>query len=148
MADCGHPIPGDDVMGYITPEGKLQLHKRACETAVKLKTRYGNNIIACRWDTHKILLFDVSLQVRGIDSNGVLYAIADVLRKLSHFVVRRIELDTNDGIFEGKLTIGVFDTDDVQTICTELKMIENVTEAARIEVGEGGPARPTPPLYI
>ena len=59
-------------------------------------------------------------------------AIADVLRKLSHFVVRRIELDTNDGIFEGKLTIGVFDTDDVQTICTELKMIENVTEAARI----------------
>ena len=70
--------------------------------------------------------------MRGIDSNGVLYAIADVLRKLSHFVVRRIELDTNDGIFEGKLTIGVFDTDDVQTICTELKMIENVTEAARI----------------
>ena len=132
MADCCHPIPGDDVMGYITPEGKLQLHKRACETAVKLKTRYGNNIIACRWDTHKILIFDVSLQVRGIDSNGVLYAIADVLRKLSHFVVRRIELDTNDGIFEGKLTIGVFDTDDVQTICTELKMIENVTEAARI----------------
>ena len=55
-----------------------------------------------------------------------------MLRKLSHFVVRRIELDTNDGIFEGKLTIGVFDTDDVQTICTELKMIENVTEAARI----------------
>lgn len=129
---CCSPIPGDDVLGYITDDGVLQLHKRSCEEAVKLKTRYGNNIIACRWDTHKVLLFDVQLEIRGVDSQGVLYAIADVLHKLTHFIVKRITLDTDDGIFEGRLTISVYDTDDVENVCAQLKQIENVTEAVRV----------------
>ena len=129
---CCSPIPGDDVLGYITDDGVLQLHKRSCEEAVKLKTRYGNNIIACRWDTHKVLLFDVQLEIRGVDSQGVLYAIADVLHKLTHFIVKRITLDTDDGIFEGRLTISVYDTEDVENVCAQLKQIENVTEAVRV----------------
>lgn len=129
---CCSPIPGDDVLGYITDEGTLQLHKRSCDEATRLKTRYGNNIIACTWDTHKVLLFDVVIEIRGIDSQNVLYAIADVLHKLTHFTVKRIALDTNDGIFEGKLTISVYDTEDVQNVCKQLKQIENVTEAVRV----------------
>ena len=126
------PIPGDDVLGYITDDGGLQLHKRSCETAVKLKTRYGNNIIACSWDTHKVMRFDAQFEIEGIDAQGVLYAIADVLHKLTHFVVKRITLDTNDGIFEGRMTISVYDTEDVDNICRELMQIENVKKAARV----------------
>lgn len=129
---CCRPIPGDDVLGYITEEGGLQLHKRSCDTAVKLKTRYGNNIIACRWDTHKVMLFDVQIEISGVDSQGVLYAIADVLHKLTHFTVKRITLDTNDGIFGGQLLMSVYDTDDVEEVCRQLKNIENVTSAVRI----------------
>ena len=129
---CCSPIPGDDVLGYITDDGVLQLHKRSCDVAVKLKTRYGNNIIACQWDTHKVMLFDVKIEIRGIDAQGVLYAIADGLHKLTHFVVKRITLDTNDGIFDGQLTLSVYDTNDVDNICNQLKQIENVTKAVRV----------------
>lgn len=132
FADCCRPIPGDDVMGYITADGGLQLHKRSCETAVKLKTRYGNNIIACRWDTHKVFLYDVKIEIRGIDSQNVLYSIAEVLHKLTHFTVKRISLNTDDGIFEGYLIISVYDTNDVVTVCEKLKAIEHVTEAVRV----------------
>lgn len=130
--DCCHAIPGDDVMGYITADGGLQIHKRACETAVKLKTSYGNNIIACRWDTHKVLLYDVKIEIRGVDSQGVLYAIADVLHKLNHFTVKHITLDTNAGIFDGSIILSVYDTGDIETVCSSLKEIENVTEAVRV----------------
>lgn len=129
---CCHPIPGDDVVGYITADGGLQLHARSCDTAVKLKTRYGNNIIACRWDTHKVILYNAKIEIRGIDAQGVLYSIADVLHRLTHFVVKRIAIDTNDGIFNGYLIISVYDTDDVQTICEKLTQLENVTEAVRV----------------
>lgn len=132
MAKCCHPIPGDDVLGYITDDGKLQIHKRSCDEAVKLKTRYGNNIVACSWDTHKVILYDVNLEIHGMDSQGVLYAIADVLHKLTHFTVKRITLDTNDGIFSGRLLISVYDTDDVTTVCEQLKQIENVTSVSRV----------------
>ncbi len=132
IAPCCTIVPGDDVMGFITNEGKLQLHKQNCPEALRLKTSFGNNIIACRWDMHKSMLFDARIGIRGVDSKGVLYAIADVLQKLSLFRVKSITLDTKDGIFEGTLLISVFDADDIRTVCDRLKQIENVTRAARI----------------
>lgn len=132
FAECCHPIPGDDVMGYVTADGGLQIHSRTCETAVRLKAHYGNNIIACRWDTHKVLLYNVKIEIRGIDAQGVLYSIADVLNRLNRFTVKRIAINTDDGIFEGYLIISVYDTSDVSVICENLKQIENVTEAVRV----------------
>ena len=133
FADCCRPIPGDDVIGYLSPEHVFVIHKRKCADAVKLKTRYGNDIVACCWDTHKQLLFDVTIFLRGMDSQGVLYAIADVLHKLTQFQVKSITLSTTDGIFEGKLFMSVFDTADVQQVCDALMSIENITEAVRVE---------------
>ena len=133
FADCCRPIPGDDVIGYLSPEHVFVIHKRKCADAVKLKTRYGNDIVACCWDTHKQLLFDVTIFLRGMDSQGVLYAIADVLHKLTQFQVKSITLSTTDGIFEGKLFMSVFDTADVQQVCNALMSIENITEAVRVE---------------
>ena len=46
--------------------------------------------------------------------------------------MKRITLDTNDGIFEGQMIISVFDTADVTTVCNELMQIEHVTEAVRV----------------
>lgn len=133
IAPCCHPIPGDDVMGYISPQGTLDIHKRSCDEGVKLKTRYGNDIIACSWDTHRTQLFDTTIYIKGVDSHGVLYAIADVLHKQNQFVVKRITLETNNGIFEGSLDIAVFGTDDVKAVCESLLHIENVTKATRID---------------
>ena len=132
IAPCCHPIPGDDVMGYINAQGILEIHARSCEHATKLKTRYGNNIIATRWDTHKEKLFDALIGIKGVDSQGVLYAIADVLRGMSQFTVKRITLETTDGIFEGKIQVTVHDTEDVKRICDALKKIENVLKAVRL----------------
>ena len=132
IAPCCHPIPGDDVMGYINAQGILEIHARSCEHATKLKTRYGNNIIATRWDTHKEKLFDALIGIKGVDSQGVLYAIADVLRGMSQFTVKRITLETNDGIFEGKIQVTVHDTEDVKLVCDALKKIENVLKAVRL----------------
>ena len=78
-------------------------------------------------------LFKACIGIRGVDSHGVLYAIADVLHKLKQFVINRITLDTNDGIFEGKIDLQVYDTDDIKLLCDALRQIENVTKVTRID---------------
>ena len=52
MAECCHPIPGDDVLGYMDENDRIIIHKRQCPVAAKLKSSYGNRIIATEWDTH------------------------------------------------------------------------------------------------
>ena len=131
FASCCQPIPGDDALGYITPQGHLELHRRNCRKATEIKTRDGNNIIATDWQTSREPLFHTKIHISGVDSSGVLYAIADVLHRMNHFPVHHITLDTNNGLFEGHLDISVHDTNDIVHICQELTQIENVSKAVR-----------------
>ena len=67
MAECCHPIPGDDVLGYVDENDRIIIHKRQCPVAAKLKSSYGNRILATEWDTHKELSFLVYIYIKGID---------------------------------------------------------------------------------
>ena len=127
-----HPIPGDDVLGYIDPKNNLIIHKRNCETATKLKSQYGNRIIAADWQMHRTLFFPSTIYVKGIDSIGVLLSLAQAVKDLN-FDIKDFSLKTNDGIFEATFLVNVHDTTDVKRICSALKSIENVTKAIRIE---------------
>ncbi len=132
LAQCCRPIPGDDTLGYIDAKNNLIIHKRNCEVANKLKSSYGNRIIATAWDTHKILYFTTTIYIKGIDAQGMLCSIADVIHTQLNIEVSHITLDTNNGIFEGRIVVRVHDTEDVRNICNSLKHIENVIKVIRV----------------
>ena len=133
IASCCHPLPGDDVLGYITLNNTLEIHKRKCPTAMKLKARYGNNIIAAVWDTHGQREFEATVYIRGVDGRGVLYAISDLLHQQEHINLRHVAVDTNKGMFEGTLSFLVHDAEEVDDICRRLMQIENIEKAYRID---------------
>ena len=54
MAECCHPIPGDDVLGYVDENDRIIIHKRQCPVAAKLKSSYGNRILATEY-TQRII---------------------------------------------------------------------------------------------
>lgn len=133
MAECCHPIPGDDVLGYINEKEQIIIHKRQCPIAAKLKSGYGNQIIATEWDTHKALYFLVSIYIKGIDSMGLLNDVTQVISKTLGVNIRGLSMDTNDGIFEGKIQLYVHDVDDVKVICNSLSKLPNIKSAMRVE---------------
>lgn len=133
MADCCHPIPGDDVLGYIDEQNRVVIHKRQCPVATRLKSSYGNRIIATEWDTHKDLSFLVTIYIKGIDSMGLLNEVTQVISRQLNVNIRKLTIETNDGIFEGKIQLYVHDVDDVRTICNNLKQIQNIKQVTRVE---------------
>ena len=133
MAPCCHPIPGDDVLGYIDDQNRVVIHKRQCPVASRLKSSYGNRIIATEWDTHKDLSFLVTIYLKGIDSMGLLNEVTQVISRQLNVNIRKLSIETDDGIFEGKIQLYVHDVDDVRTICNNLKQIQNIKQVTRIE---------------
>ncbi|WP_071147858.1 RelA/SpoT family protein [Bacteroides ihuae] len=133
MADCCQPIPGDDVLGYIDENERIIIHKRQCPVAIKLKSSYGNRIIATSWDTHKTLSFLVYIYVKGIDSVGLLNEITQVISQQLNVNIRKLAIETNDGIFEGKIQLYVHDVEDVKQICDNLLKVNNVKLVTRVE---------------
>ena len=71
--DCCHPIPGDDILGFIDNKNQVELHKRNCPVASKLKSSYGNRILDAKWEMHQRMLFDATIEIRGIDRKGMLH---------------------------------------------------------------------------
>ena len=133
MAECCHPIPGDDVLGYIDEQNRIIIHKRQCPVAAKLKASYGNRIIATEWDTHKELSFLVTIYIKGIDSMGLLNEVTQIISRQLNVNIRKLTIETNDGIFEGRIQLYVHDVDDVRTICNNLKQVQNIKQVTRIE---------------
>ncbi|MDR0891380.1 MAG: RelA/SpoT family protein [Mediterranea sp.] len=133
MADCCHPIPGDDVLGYTDENGQIIIHKRQCPVAAKLKSSYGNRIIATVWDTHKQLSFLVYIYIKGIDDVGILNDITQVISRQLNVNIRKLNIETDDGIFEGKIQLWVHDVNDVKTICNNLKKNKKIQVATRVE---------------
>lgn len=133
MAECCHPIPGDDALGYIDEKNRIIIHKRQCPVAAKLKSSYGNRILATEWDTHKELSFLVYIYIKGIDSVGLLNDITQVISKQMNVNMRKLNIETNDGIFEGKIQLWVHDVEDVRAVCNNLRKIQNIKQASRIE---------------
>ena len=133
MAECCHPIPGDDVLGYVDENDRIIIHKRQCPVAAKLKSSYGNRILATECDTHKELSFLVYIYIKGIDNMGLLNEVTQVISRQLNVNIRKLTIETEDGIFEGKIQLWVHDVDDVKTICNNLKKIQNIKQVSRVE---------------
>ena len=133
IAQCCKPIPGDDVLGYINDDGKITIHKRQCPVATKLKSSYGNRIVAASWDTHKVLSFPVSIHIEGIDDMGLLNKITEIISQQLNVNIRKLSIESMDGIFDGKMQLYVHDVEDVKTIIGKLQKINNIKTVTRVE---------------
>ena len=139
IADCCKPIPGDDVLGYIDEKNRVIIHKRQCPMANKLKTSYGNRLLAVQWETGKTLEFPVNIYIKGIDTIGLLNKVTQIISEQLNVNIRKVYIDSNDGIFEGHIQLFVHDVDDVKVITTKLSKIEEMKTVTRIEQFEDTP---------
>ncbi len=129
---CCNPIPGDAVMVYQDPDTGLHVHKLQCPVALRLKANSGNRLFAAKWDMKGEKQFLVTIELSGVDKIGMLNQITQVISQLFNVNIRKLEIETTDGIFTSKLSINVHDTNEVQTIIKDLKKIPNIKDVARI----------------
>ncbi|MBP7857004.1 MAG: bifunctional (p)ppGpp synthetase/guanosine-3',5'-bis(diphosphate) 3'-pyrophosphohydrolase [Prevotella sp.] len=130
--NCCHPIPGDDILGYIDGKNRIEIHKRSCPVASRLKSSFGPRILDAKWDMHKLLYFDATIKTRGIDRKGMLHDVAEIISNQLNANIHRVSFIADQGIFEGTIEIRVHDRDEVKEIIAHLKNIEDMQEVQQI----------------
>lgn len=129
---CCHPIPGDDILGFIDNKKEVEIHKRACPVAAKLKASYGNRILDAKWDMHKKLYFDSTIHIEGIDRIGLLNEVTRVISEQMNTSIHKVAINCGDGIFSGVLELRVHDRDDIKSIIESLKKIPDLQEVVSV----------------
>jgi GTP pyrophosphokinase len=130
--NCCHPIPGDDVLGFIDNKNRIEIHNRACPVANKLKTSYGNRILDAKWDMHKKVFFDANIKIEGIDRMGILVDVSRVITSQMNVNIHHLTISGDDGVFSGSIELRVHDREDVKNIMDNLKKIEGMQTVNQI----------------
>jgi GTP diphosphokinase / guanosine-3',5'-bis(diphosphate) 3'-diphosphatase len=133
LAKCCNPIPGDDVVGYVSGEDHIIIHKRNCPEALKIMTQQGDSIITAEWTKFKKLSYLSRIKLSGFDRVGIVNEITTIISKQNNINMRTVHFDTHDGIFEGDLYLYIHNVQDLSELISRLMKIKGIDNIERIE---------------
>lgn len=133
IAKCCNPIPGDEVVGYLSHENNLIIHKPKCPVAIRLMSSEGNNLIAVKWTIHKLVSFLARIQVNGIDRIGIVSDLTRIISDELNVNMRNVNVSVHEGIFEGTIDLFVHHTKDLNNLIMKLVNIKGIESVKRIE---------------
>lgn len=133
LADCCHPIPGDEVLGYLAEDGKMYIHKIDCEEAMLLKTSHGKRLYSATWNTHRVQSFVETIEIQGIDKFGVFIDVLKTITEQFHINMRAMNVVADDGIFKGNLEVYVYDKKELQDLFVSLRKIPEIKAVKRVK---------------
>jgi len=134
MPTCCNPIPGDKVFGYITDNNEVEVHSIHCPVGLKLKASHGNRIVNLEWGSYTQFPFISAITVNGIDRLGMLNDITKVITA-GALNIKSMSVESNDGVFEGRIVVYVHDVNDLQTLCSRIAKIKGVKAVNRKQIG-------------
>jgi GTP pyrophosphokinase len=133
FAPCCNPIPGDSIFGFITINDGIKIHRTNCPNAIQLMSNYAYRVINANWATKKHKEFKAKLHFSGVDDIGLVNKITTNISNESNIMIKALSFETNDGIFNGEISILVKDTMQLANLIESLKQIEGVFSVERIK---------------
>lgn len=132
LAKCCSPIYGDDVFGFVTVTGGIKIHRTDCPNAPQMREKFGYRIVKARWagKSHGTQ-YPINLRVVGHDDIGIVTNITSIISKENDITLRSININSNDGLFSGMLTIMIGDTGKLEALIKRLKAVKGVKQVSR-----------------
>ncbi len=132
LANCCNPIPGDSVFGFITVSEGIKIHRTNCPNATQLMSNYAYRILKANWKSNELKERLCGLNITGIDDVGIVNTITNII-SLQHDVnMKSISFESNDGIFEGKIMLYVYDTEHLDELILKFEQIDGVKSVERL----------------
>lgn len=133
LADCCNPIPGDYVVGFFSSDDTVIVHKKSCEVAERLASYYGNRVVSPMW-TGAEQEFPTQITLKGLDQIGLLNKITGFISQTLGINMRKLNLVTDNGIFEGHIELLVKDKSILDDMVKGLKKIDGITDVVRTDI--------------
>ena len=131
LCKCCNPIFGDDVTGYISSTGAIKIHRSGCNNLKHLLRKDPNREIRATWSGKIGAQFAVTLRIVGNDDIGIVSNITSIITKEKDTTLRNISIDSNDGLFQGYLVIGIGDISALNELIKKIRNIKGVKDVQR-----------------
>ena len=134
IATCCHPIPGDPVIGFLSPDGVVTVHKKSCPVADSIASKHGDWVVVPQWEDDEKKSFLARLSINGLDRVGLLNEISRYLTLVMGVNIRKICLSSEEGIFSGYIDLYVHDKAVLERMIRKLSSIDGIKRVVRTEI--------------
>ncbi|HNJ96844.1 MAG TPA: bifunctional (p)ppGpp synthetase/guanosine-3',5'-bis(diphosphate) 3'-pyrophosphohydrolase [Ilumatobacteraceae bacterium] len=139
LSRCCTPVPGDDIVGFVTRGRGVSVHRSDCANAVSLVNEQPTRLIDVEWDNeHADALFQVGVEVVALDRSRLL---RDVANSLSEQHVNIVACSTHTGsdrVARMRFEFEMADPGHLEAVLRTIKQIDSVYDAYRMVPGKGG----------
>ncbi len=137
LARCCTPVPGDEIIGFITRGRGVSVHRSDCANAVALSGSQGERLIDVEWDHASGSSFIVSVELEAFDRPRLLQDIASMLSDAHVNIMGCNTLTTADRIAKLRFDFDLADPSHLDSIIAQMRRVESVIDAYRILPGGG-----------
>jgi len=133
LAKCCNPIPGEQVIGYLSTDDHVIIHKTECHELAKYLSNRGERIVAAEWTKFKRQSYLTRLRLGGFDKLGMVNQVTTIISKEHNINMRSVKFDTHEGIFEADLFLYIHNSEDLTNLISRLKKVEGIENVSREE---------------
>jgi len=131
MAACCNAINGDIIFGFLTVLDGIKVHRTDCPNAIQLRSNYAYRILTAKWILEDKIDFVASISIKGIDSVGLMNKVTQIISNQMHVNIKSINIKTDDGIFDGVITLKVHNVSFLNDLTLKLKSIDTISSITR-----------------
>ena len=136
LAPCCNPIPGDDVFGFVTINEGIKIHRTTCPNAVELMSNYGYRVVKAKWKSVHEKASLAGLRIIGTDRVGLVQDVTKIISNELKVNMRSVSISTENGIFEGNITLYVDDKPQLEKLISKLEKVNGVENVNREDISE------------
>ena len=131
MAKCCNPIPGDNIFGFLTVVDGIKIHRSDCPNSIQLRANYAYRILKAKWIRKEEIDFVATINIKGIDSVGIMNKVTQIISNQMNVNIKGINISSNDGIFEGVITLKVHNVTFLKELTSKLEKMKAISSITR-----------------
>lgn len=131
LSTCCNPIGGDEIFGFTTVEEGIKIHRTSCPNAIEMRSNYDYRLIKARWVSKDSIDFIAYLNIKGIDRIGLMNNVTKIISSQMNVNIKAVNIISNDGLFEGEITLKIHNVSFLNSLIKKLKTIEGLKTIRR-----------------
>ncbi|MBW7888320.1 MAG: bifunctional (p)ppGpp synthetase/guanosine-3',5'-bis(diphosphate) 3'-pyrophosphohydrolase [Bacteroidetes bacterium] len=132
-ARCCNPIPGDEIVGYVTTGEGIKIHRKSCKNIQNMLAYGEDRIVRVSWPETENTDFIAGIKISGTDRIGLLNEITNAISNYNNTSIRSVSINTKDSFFDGHFIINVKNTQHLNNILERLRKIKSVNKVERFD---------------
>lgn len=132
-ARCCNPIPGDEIVGYVTTGEGIKIHRKNCKNIQTMLNNGEERIVHVEWPEATTSDFIAGIRISGNDRSGLLNDVTNAISNYENTNIRSVNISTKDSLFDGQFVVNVKNTVHLNGIIERLRRVKNVTKVERLD---------------